>query len=118
MPPHAEYAPGFYSDLVPESEFDAVRVVRHAGNTFTISGTGYTPGVEIQVFFGPYRTDSSLIGDATTYADASGSYTFQITLSEGLESGTYGVMTVPLVNLGTPEFEAAKRFATVDVVAP
>lgn len=115
-PPHAEYAPGFYADLVPVSTYDEVRVVRHAGTTWNIAGDGYAPGAEIHVLFGPARSDVMVAG-GTAVADANGSYSFQIILAPDLEPGSYGIMTVPLTGLTPPEMEAVKRYASVDVVA-
>ncbi|MHA7141734.1 MULTISPECIES: hypothetical protein [unclassified Arthrobacter] len=107
---------GSYDDLELVSTWDGLRVVRHVGTTWNVVGSGYAPGAEIQMNFGPAQTDSSLIGYPLVYADANGNYTFQISLAPDLAPGDYGLMAIP-TGLGFEESEAAKRFALIEVVS-
>ena len=107
---------GSYDDLELVSTWDGLRVVRHVGTTWNVVGSGYAPGAEIQMSFGPSQTDSSLIGYPVVYADANGNYTFQISLAPDLATGDYGLMAIP-TGLGSAESEAAKRFAIIEVVS-
>ncbi|GAA1131123.1 hypothetical protein [Arthrobacter flavus] len=107
---------GSYDDLELVSTWDGLRVVRHVGTTWNVVGSGYPPGAEIQMNFGPAQTDSSLIGYPLVYADANGNYTFQISLAPDLAPGDYGLMAIP-TGLGFEESEAAKRFALIEVVS-
>ncbi|MHA7155027.1 hypothetical protein [Arthrobacter sp. TMN-50] len=108
---------GSYDDLELVPAWDGLHVVRHVGTTWNIIGSGYAPGAEIQVSFGPAQTDSSLIGYPLVYADANGNYTFLISLAPDLAPGNYGVMAVPITGLAPDEMEAAKRFAQIEVVS-
>ena len=108
---------GTYDDLELVSTWDGIRVVRHVGTSWNIVGSGYAPGTEIQVSFGPAQTDSSLIGYPSVAADANGNYTFQISLPPDLAPGDYGILAVPIAGLTPDETEAAKRFAQIEVVS-
>lgn len=135
-PPHGEPAPGpfvppphgepnpFAGDqmnntVTPGPVWGSVEIVAQAGTAFTVTGSGYQPGQRIVVFFGPSQSDYSLIGEQSAYADASGNYSFPITLSPDITPGTYGVMTATPDGLSSgPEIDATRRWATIEVVAP
>ncbi|MBG6181075.1 hypothetical protein [Arthrobacter sp. CAN_A1] len=108
---------GSYDDLALVPAWDGVYVVRHVGTTWNVVGSGYVPGAEIQVSFGPAQTDSSVIGYPVVYADANGNYSFQISLVPDLAPGNYTAMAVPLTGLTPEQTEAAKRFAQIEVVS-
>jgi hypothetical protein len=60
-----------------------------------------------------YQTDTDLLNAPVVSADVNGHYSMQITLSDDLAPGRYGVL------VWSPPFEEeAKRRAIVDVVAP
>lgn len=108
---------GNYEDLALVPAWDGVNVVRHVATTWNVVGSGYAPGAQIQISFGPAQTDSSLIGYPVVSADSNGSYTFQISLAPDLAPGNYTVMSLPVVGLTPEESEAAKRFAQIEVVS-
>ena len=108
---------GSYDDLALVPAWDGVYVVRHVGTVWNVVGSGYMPGAEIQVSFGPAQTDSSVIGYPVVYADANGNYSFQISLAPDLAPGNYTAMAVPLTGLTPEQTEAAKRFAQIEVVS-
>jgi hypothetical protein len=119
-PPHGEPNPfAGLNPVIPDPVAGTVQIVAQAGTSFTVMGSGYQPGQRIVVFFGPSNTDFSIIGDQSAYADASGNYSFPITLSPAIAPGSYGVMTATPDGLSSgPEIDATRRWATVEVVAP
>ena len=68
---------------------------------------------------GVAQTDSFVMDDQVAVADAAGTYSFTITIGADLPPKTYAVLTyVTDYGMGGPDFEATKRFAVIDVVAP
>ena len=107
------------SIVSPGPVWDSVAIVVQGGTAFTITGSGYQPGQRIHVSFGPSQSDVSIIADQSAYADASGNYSFTITLSPDITPGTYGVLTATPDGLSSgPAIDATRRWATIEVVAP
>ncbi|MHA7284154.1 hypothetical protein [Arthrobacter sp. TMS2-4] len=88
------------------------------GASFTITDSGYEPGQPVSINFGIDQSDGWVMHEQTAIADAAGNYSFSITVASDLPPGAYGILTYPAdQGRGGPEFEAAKRFAGIDVVA-
>ncbi|MDF9278657.1 hypothetical protein P4U43_12750 [Arthrobacter sp. EH-1B-1] len=120
-PPHGEPNPfaGAPNTVTPGPVWGSVQTVVQAGTAFTITGSGYQPGQRITVFFGPSRTDYSIIGEQSAYAGPSGNYSFTITLSPDITPGTYGVLTATPDGMPSGQsIDETRRWATIEVVAP
>lgn len=103
--------------ITPVPTFDEVQRVATTGSTFIITGEGYEPDDQILVNFGPARSDYIIVS-VVLYADGTGKYSAPISLNSDLEPGSYAVMTVPQPQRGERLQEEAKRFASIEVVAP
>lgn len=87
-----------------------------APGTFTIGGSGYTPGERIEVVLGAPHTDQQLLTQSTVYAGPDGSFTFDIQISPELAGAEYGLMTwAP--ERGQQAAEDSKRFLSVYVAS-
>jgi hypothetical protein len=94
----------------------APRITVTQGSTFILTGTGYQPGQNISMFMGIYQTDMTEIDEQSMIADASGSFSFTITLAPDVTPATYGVSTWVLDGIQPEDIEASKQHALVDVV--
>ncbi|MHA7279781.1 hypothetical protein ACX80H_08510 [Arthrobacter sp. MDT2-2] len=102
--------------VTPDPEYGVVSATVTQGAAFTINGSGYQPGQQITINFGIAQSDGMVMDEQSTIADAAGEYSFEITVARDLIPRTYAVLTYPGAPLGGPEFEASKRFATIEVV--
>jgi hypothetical protein len=103
--------------VTPDPVWEAVRITVPRGSSFTINGGGYQSGQPITINFGIAQSDGMVMDEQTAVADASGNYSFTITIGADLEPRTYAVLTYVLDGeQGGPDVEATKRFAIIDVV--
>lgn len=109
----AEPAPDPRLGLVvtPMEEWGDAVITAYPGDTFTIVGDGYQPGEQLRVGFGPAQTDSSIIGDPFTFADANGSFIYVITLPLEIEIRNF------VATISTPDFQNRLN-VTVEVLEP
>ncbi|MHA7146067.1 hypothetical protein ACX80U_15275 [Arthrobacter sp. TmT3-37] len=94
----------------------APRITVTQGSTFVLTGTGYQPGQNISMFMGIYQTDMTEIDEQSMIADASGSFSFTITLAPDVTPTTYGVSTLVRDGMRPEDIEASKQHALVDVL--
>ncbi len=105
--------------VTPGPEWGTVSIAVPQGSSLRIDGSGYEPGQQITISLGISRTDGSVMEDRVVNADAGGNYSSVITLAPDLEPQIYGFLVyVSDGAMSGPDFEAAKRFATVEVLAP
>ena len=117
-PPAPEpVAPPVVGVITPDPEWDAAQITVPQGASFTINGTGYEPGDVISINLGIAQSDGMVMEEQTAIADGAGSYSFTITVEADLEPGKYAVLTFVDDARTGPEFEATKRFASVDVIS-
>ncbi len=110
-------APTEQQVITPVPTFDEVQVVTTTGSTFIVTGEGYEPNDQIRVSFGIAQSDGMIV-TVLLFTDGTGKYSAPIALNSDLEPGSYAVMTVPEPQRGEGLQEDAKRFASIEVVAP
>lgn len=110
-------APTEQQIITPVPTFDEVQVVTTTGSTFIITGEGYEPNDQIRVSFGIAQSDGMVVS-VLLFTDGTGRYSAPIALNADLAPGSYAVMTVPEPQRGEALQEDAKRFASIEVVAP
>lgn len=106
--------------VTPHPEWRAETATVAQGSSLIVNGGGYQPGQEVMIGMGVAQTDSFVMDDQVAVADAGGGfYSFTITIGADLPPKTYAVLTyVTEHGRSGPEFEATKRYAVIDVVAP
>ncbi|WP_216698812.1 hypothetical protein [Arthrobacter sp. H41] len=82
-----------------------------AGRSWKVTGSGYVPGEQLQVSFGPANTDV-LVAETFVTVDADGHYLAWLDVPASAAPGTYGILTSAV-----PFTEVSKRYGAVEVVA-
>lgn len=96
---------------------EAPRITVRQGSSFTATGSGYQAGQEVFLNMGVYQTDSMVLEEQSVIADATGGYSFTITIGPDLPPQTYGVFTMVRGGAGSgADYEATKQFAIIEVV--
>ncbi|WDF34623.1 hypothetical protein PTW37_06930 [Arthrobacter agilis] len=112
----APVEPPIVVTLDPRRESEP-RITVEQGSSFTATGSGYQAGQQILFNMGVYQTDGMVLEEQSFIADATGGYSFTVTIGPDLPPQTYGVFTMVREGVNSPEeFEATKQFAIIEVV--